>query len=559
MRIVVMNACCEAASEFLIEKSRALHPTFDRVATLLENQSAELVAKNAWLRGFQEIGGDNSILHTHCILQSVTHSFKTGCEGLEPTPDRIGPSWNETEGMAKSSSDPCMDELIWRQIMPELVSISHRNAQYLPTDDFSRAFPVLRCLRDWTEGGDRPVPLSVTAGFHALVLGIFHLQGEGDVENIARVSKMVYDNFNAKVKAQVQTDAHYMKDALNRAVAVNELIVKPTLDTVPPNTVLRALWNPLLAGCNILYLALVGSLRNGAHTVDNYFQARICAHLHHALAERDLIKPSLVFDAIFDLMQTSKLVWPTSDKPKQGSFTKTFMLAMGDTLTTASKMVDVIKLDRQVMGESLAKELAEHDDWVRQDVESMQLRLIHSIRGIHKQRKSASTTAIDPTALCRVYKYIFDRSFDDVSYDVGDGDLDVMLSNLIDHARQVTAVAAAMHSDKRVLGVNWPLVGGSLNALVDDVVDSLGWSSAIDYYVKESGVYTPEAIGNLAAKREVAVLLMAQKIFGELDFETEGTKLQTSTIVAELLARHAQMLEAESEGILWQWLEGPSS
>jgi hypothetical protein len=148
------------------------------------------VPNHVLLSPWPYICGPRSLLHVHRMVQLCSGSIQPNTK-LPPQHPTPGNPWNETTHRATQLVHD-LDAHFLLHILPDIVaavcSDHHLLSQDLPR--MYQLMPLFSLVRTWIQHLDQPLPLSVSFAFHAVLSGIFELQGEGNLAWLAQLSQV---------------------------------------------------------------------------------------------------------------------------------------------------------------------------------------------------------------------------------------------------------------------------------------------------------------------------------------------------------------------------------
>jgi hypothetical protein len=311
-----------------------------------EKFAAAGMQPHMWFRHCQYIGGYVCILSTQRIVQMFMGIVKDN-EIPVGRSGSFGPPFDEKKSLARGIRND-LDGLFASTILPEISKI----CKFAPIDKLpSRSYliTVLDLLhRHLKVDPTRPVPVALTFGLHAVLMSIFVLQGDGDLNCVAGCTKrsynMVFEQFQAaadKTKSPENIPKFYEEIQKFRYLAGLAKPIPAKLDQVqalePFETEMFAFWNPVIGGEYVLYATSLCSIGLGSATVDSIGQLKSVLHLYHALKLRDSTFDVPFLQNLDAVFSNTKGVW-IGGKPEKGSCCMAFWMSRGINGKRASRL-----------------------------------------------------------------------------------------------------------------------------------------------------------------------------------------------------------------------------
>lgn len=297
---------------------------------------AAKVDGHTWLSRCEFIGGDCCILNTQKLVQEITNALDNN-KGPRGAPGFWGPPFDENLSPARRILGD-LDDPFACCILPEIWNTCNLEPfDKLP--DRSYLITLLDLFKRHITGDKtKPVPIALSFGFHAVLMSLFTLQGDGDLARIAAATKQSY--YTLIEQLQTVSDRNispentpHFYEQVPKFVGLAWLAApcQPRfgLPEEPLNRLkaeMLAFWNPLIGGEYMLYATYACGIRLGSETVDSVSQLRSALHLYNGLRLRDptLNIPFLTnMDTVFE---NTKLIW-NGVKPEKGSCCKAFYMS----------------------------------------------------------------------------------------------------------------------------------------------------------------------------------------------------------------------------------------
>jgi hypothetical protein len=311
-----------------------------------EKFAAAGMQPHMWFRYCQYIGGNFCILSTQRIVQMFMGIVKDN-EIPVGRAGSFGPPFDEKKSLARGIRND-FDGLFATTILPELSKI----CRFAPMDKLptrSYLITVFDLLHRHLKGDlTRPVPVALSFGLHAVLMSIFVLQGDGDLNRVAGCAKQSYntlfEQFEAavdKTKSPENTPKFYEEIQKFGCLAGLAKPIPAKLDQVqalnPVETEMFALWNPLIGGEYVLFATTICSIGLGSATIDSIGQLKSVLHLHHALKLRDPTFDVPSLQILDDIFNNTKGVW-IGGKPEKVSSCMAFWMSRGINAKRASRL-----------------------------------------------------------------------------------------------------------------------------------------------------------------------------------------------------------------------------
>lgn len=323
-------------------------------------------------------------------------------------PSMFGPLWNEKESKVENIQDGRMDSLLFT-ILPELLGTAQFRCFQVGRNDASKVFPLLRELVDFVYfSNTSSVSLSLSFAVHVMLTGFLCLQGDGDVQRLALMTKFAYTAFADQIKEIVKLEcpqSSYFK-ALSEKI---ELVPKSVLPNTSIPREMKAFWNPLVGGSLLLCMEFVGNLREGGATMDLEFQVTITLHLYNGLRKRNLIQENVFIESINKILVESKTIWPGGTCLERGSFTKNFLYSTHASPVATRKVVSFLRSVKRP-SKGLVGEKASGVE-----VDMKQVARVIQICGIVCGSKSRTKSLPLAREWCTSYRMLMDRDFSDIA------------------------------------------------------------------------------------------------------------------------------------------------
>lgn len=293
-----------------------------------------------WFTGFEECtGGDRSIVNTLKLLdlyRSWTHDMDSPEHLLNTLPWNFN-EWNETSNPASKIRGD-MDGIIVKCFLP-LIDTWRFHHDPVPRE--KELLPLVSLIRTWSQDLV-DTPLSVAFSFHLIVTSIFEIQGNGDIESIARIAKSAFEEqFLNQCQQQMGSSvpSPNLRKAFLKQILETKKLTEEASDVLKdPEDSLMVFWNPVCASMFLTYTTLGSSIEGGGRCMMNDCnQTLMVLHLYNALKQKGLVDEDLpLVSTIDEHFGQVKRIWNGWAKPEPGKFVYRFMLGMGSDHSFAS-------------------------------------------------------------------------------------------------------------------------------------------------------------------------------------------------------------------------------
>ena len=305
----------------------------------------------SWMLRMGAIGGENTILNTQFITQSIFQvAAKKRCklfsvEGAGGASSIFGELWDENTNPADGIRGS-MDSLLAEEILPELIECARdKGFSHIPYQE--SLCPLLGMMSaHFDRGLEKPVPLSLTFGLHAMLFSMQLMQGNGTVSRLGRMSKASFEKLFMQLEEVSQSKQElppkFFKSVNHwkRLRAAPEVIVQPVSST----SELNAFWNPLVGGSFLLFGTFIASVGVGSETLDCFGQLRLTLQMYNAFEKLGLLKSDdvPVLNKTATAFAREKGIWTGTSPPDKGNFMKSSLLSIGYSNETATRFVHVV-------------------------------------------------------------------------------------------------------------------------------------------------------------------------------------------------------------------------
>lgn len=519
----------------LVKQKAEAPEFFQQIEGIPESQKP-----SSWLRAFSSLGRGRNLVHTIRLLQALSNVIGTNNGILPPAKAGwFGRRWDEQGNMAQTIAGD-MDDFLMVDVLPVLIAMCSKGvlAADLPLQE--ELLPFFVHLRSFCSNVAKPVSLALAFGIHTLLVSVFEVQGNGDVDLLGSTAKKIFDNYMDQLEAvsinnETPRSRHWTHN-LEQMNKIRWLVVSPRKATAPQ--VMRAVWNPMTAGCFLLYTSYFLNLDCGTTMIDSFAQLRIVLHLYNALRQVGVIKEQLLFlETLHDKFRTCKAIWEGSALPKKGVFAKRFLISFGTSVKEAQRKSEQIKMG--LKGGQHASP-------------SQQLSSGSAIKKM---------TPINPHEISKSFRRICLRDFSDVvdNYHTERHGKDARANVNYEQAVRANDTLDAMEDEQDLLALNLTKVGETLNQFIDFLFKVLEWKPIIDKIVREmdhtggrrmTGAkysYTPWEDENM--ERQAQAWMFAERILGALDFM--DTPWEVQSLVRTGAALQTFFSRIDPTNVLW--------
>jgi len=139
-------------------------------------------------RGCPNIGGDRSILRTFRLLQGLSNVYRFP-NRLVLNRGYFGPQWNEHSGKARKIQGDLVEYLMG-DVLPFLFETCKIGLPSTRLPREQELLPLFVAVKAFLKNQRAPIPIALAFGIHTILTGVFEMQGDTDVHDVAAVSKV---------------------------------------------------------------------------------------------------------------------------------------------------------------------------------------------------------------------------------------------------------------------------------------------------------------------------------------------------------------------------------
>lgn len=498
---------------------------------------------HTWFDCFPNISGKRSIFHTQSLLQSITHTMQNMDILAElPTDLRdFGPSWNEKDNKAEGTRDACMDALLYYDLLPDLFYCGKYKSLLFTKKEVLRVFPLLRELRDYIDQRDAPVSIAVSFAVHAMLMGIICLQGDGDVQRLALLSKFACRKFSGQIKDLIRSEPSQSRSYQFLSENLDILANPLCGSSVPIPVELRASWNPLVGGSFLLTMEFGTNLHKGSVQMNYFLQTTITLHLYNALHKRNLIAENDWLEKLSAIMCGVKTIWAGGTCPDQGSFTKNFLCSTSASPMAAKKATHYLYSEMMHTRSSVQEDTNGAPSWTR-------VKELCDFAYDFGSRKCPTPHAREWSGS---YRMLMERDFTGIpGCERESVDSEIMSRRGVEvtvetHIRHSRALGKQMCREREILSINWYKLGGILHDFMSEMTDLMSWGPVIDDLLGKAGLSERNLRLVEVDKAFILTRVMVLALFYELDFEGNANACANSMKVSKFMTEFFGKLRDE--------------
>lgn len=335
--------------QLLLEEARKL--AWDVSDIVMERGSHKI--RSTFLRDYKFIGARRRcILNTQKVLQQVFEFMpprKTGTsiDGVcwseaivKAAQNSFDFEWHEDKNPARELRS--LDRLLAGEILPGLMAtcFGQTQANIRSNPGAERLLPLLYSLDEYlTNDVGGPVPMHITFGFHAILISIMALEGNGHIKRLVSTAKTAF------LGRFVKSNDLYKGDKRHASVLkLVASILKPTL--VSELQLERSLWNPFLAGALCLYSIYTPMVLSLSYTFAKVL--RPVLHLYNAMRCLKVVKTIEFVDFLDNILSENPGIWFAGKSIERGEWTKNFLLGTGLGVRDVSFILGCVKEDNGI-------------------------------------------------------------------------------------------------------------------------------------------------------------------------------------------------------------------
>ena len=478
-----------------------------------------------------------TLLRTQSMLQCQLHSVSK----LEPSqfidPSKYKASCPLNKIRAQKIDDPQMVEWFLRTVYPINCNQAIRNT--VRVSSTQRQPQLEQHFTDYVRNGDAPVQYTFTLAVYATLTGALQLQC--DLERISQMCRDTCDRFYRQVKWAIDQEGN-SEDAND--ILENVKGGKPAFltsvynDELPEDVKLHALWQPpLSAGWKLSLTVYKNNMHRGFQMLDWGGQMQTILHLYHALRKRGLLQKGDIqlLDDCDSIFATSKAIWGEG-KPND-NLCRNFFVAIGYPVDASKRISELIKTlpspkqfqdmfdNASEKKKARAEELRRSNITMEKDFNIDRMKLILSLRGYFRRGTRQEDRRIEPTDVSNSYRFVMLRDFSGLENDAS-------LGNSVGNCwyRQ-EALQKKVVEEAHKMSLNYPKLGWLLNDALIKLGKHMNWEGILS-----SPVLLDMIQGTEEGKRILILdTLIGDRLFGELDFDTDSGKYGESKRCASYL------------------------
>ena len=482
--------------------------TTSELRATLESETGKEHKMHSWLPHMEFVGGDRSLHRTVRLMQLFAGAVDKCALGKTLSPAKKGMFGSLTE---RPSTFKDMDELLMSQLLPNWVNMCRYGilgkAKLPRTGELS---PLYVQLKSFVDNPRRSVSWSCAFSVHAVLTGIFEVAAER--KHVAAVSKMVFDNYFSQVKKSLTVLDREKSSTMKRSPAMRNIAMISFLENLGlPVFEESAMWNPLCAGTNLLFLDFFGNLEGGCAIIDCQAQLRIMMYLYHGLLINgiSLADEAPLLQVLYDGFKNCKALWQGS-LPSRGELVKKFWISFGMGLKESKQMSESAKLLARGGPVSSGGVFAEG---------------LQHCRG-------RTMKPIEPSEISTAFRRICNRDFSDVVDKYHTPEQRKRMSDTEQYVVSVSSNDTLDHLEKEIQlhAVNFISSAYLLEQFVCSITRVLKWDQLLETFKQTT---------KLDARQGFAIIF-AQHLLGALDFAHDPLNYQFRN--APMLTREAPTL-----------------